>query len=105
MPAAIGYLVIDTTDPAKLAPFWCALLDVSVAASLGEGQFIVLSRTGDGLVVGFQQVPQGCSLDPCRVASSALSGRLVVSTIAARRRTFSGLPCRAGRGLGTRKLL
>jgi hypothetical protein len=59
MPAAIGYLVVDTTDPANLAPFWCALLDVTVAESIGDGQFIVLSRTGDGLVVGFQQVPEG----------------------------------------------
>ena len=44
MPAAVGYLVIDTTDPAKLAPFWCTLLDVQVEVSIGAGQFVVLTR-------------------------------------------------------------
>jgi hypothetical protein len=45
--------------PGELVPFWCALLHVSVDASIGDGQFIVLARTADGLVVGFQQVPDG----------------------------------------------
>jgi len=58
MPAAVGYLVIDTTDPAKLTPFWCALLNVQVEVSIGDGQFIVLTKTDDGLTVGFQQVPE-----------------------------------------------
>jgi len=58
MPASIGYLVIDTTDPLRLAPFWCALLDVAVDATIGDGQFVVLSRTEDGLTIGFQQVPE-----------------------------------------------
>jgi len=58
MPASVGYLVIDTTDPLRLAPFWCALLDVQVDATIGDGQFVVLSRTEDGLTVGFQQVPE-----------------------------------------------
>jgi predicted enzyme related to lactoylglutathione lyase len=58
MPASVGYLVIDTTDPQQLAPFWCALLDVQVDAMIGEGQFVVLTRTSDGLTVGFQQVPE-----------------------------------------------
>ena len=58
MPATVGFLVIDTTDPGQLAPFWCALLDVQVEESIGDGQFIVLSRTADGLSVGFQQVPE-----------------------------------------------
>ncbi len=57
MPASVGYLVIDTTDPLLLAPFWCALLGVKVDATLGDGQFVVLSRAKDGLTVGFQQVP------------------------------------------------
>jgi Glyoxalase-like domain len=59
MPASVGFLVIDTTDPGKLVPFWCALLDVQVDATIGDGQFIVLSKTEDGLTVGFQQVPEG----------------------------------------------
>jgi predicted enzyme related to lactoylglutathione lyase len=57
MPASVGYLVIDTADPQRLAPFWCALLEVSVAETIGDGQFVVLSRAKDGLTVGFQQVP------------------------------------------------
>jgi predicted enzyme related to lactoylglutathione lyase len=57
MPASVGYLVSDTADPQRLAPFWCALLEVSVAETIGDGQFVVLSRAKDGLTVGFQQVP------------------------------------------------
>jgi len=56
VPASVGYLVIDATDPGRLAPFWCALLGVEVEESIGDGQFIVLSKTPDGLTVGFQQV-------------------------------------------------
>ena len=59
MPASIGYLVIDTTDPLRLAPFWCALLDVAVDATIGDGQFVVLSAASDGLTVGFQRVADG----------------------------------------------
>jgi predicted enzyme related to lactoylglutathione lyase len=61
MHASVGYLVIDTTDPQRLAPFWCALLDVQVDAKIGDGQFVVLSRAKDGLTVGFQQVPDAKS--------------------------------------------
>jgi predicted enzyme related to lactoylglutathione lyase len=57
MPASVGYLVIDTTDPRLLAPFWCALLDVQVEAEIGDGQFVILTRAKDDLTVGFQQVP------------------------------------------------
>jgi len=57
MPASVGYLVIDSTDPQRLTPFWCALLDVRVDSTIGAGQFIVLTPAKDGLVVGFQQVP------------------------------------------------
>jgi predicted enzyme related to lactoylglutathione lyase len=58
MPASVGYLVIDSTDPVQLAPFWCALLNVQVDTTIGDGQFIVLSKAEDGLTVGFQQVPE-----------------------------------------------
>ena len=61
MPASVGYLVIDSTDPQRLARFWCALLDVQVDATMGDGQFIVLSQAKDGLTVGFQQVPDAKS--------------------------------------------
>ena len=52
MSASVGYLVIDTTDPLRLARFSCALLEVQVDATIGEGQFVVLSRAKAGLTVG-----------------------------------------------------
>ena len=59
MPASVGYLVIDATDPERLARFWCGLLDVGVQTTIGDGQFVVLSATKDGLTVGFQRVSEG----------------------------------------------
>ena len=58
MPAKVGYLVIDTVDPERLAPFWCSLLAVKVDTTIGDGQFLVLSPTEDGLTIGFQRVPE-----------------------------------------------
>jgi predicted enzyme related to lactoylglutathione lyase len=58
MPAKVGYLVIDTLDPNELAPFWCGLLGVQVDTTIGEGEFLILSPTEDGLTVGFQRVPE-----------------------------------------------
>jgi len=58
MPAKIGFLVIDAVDPQRLAQFWCGLLDVSVDSTIGDGEFLVLSPTDDGLTVGFQRVPE-----------------------------------------------
>ena len=59
MSASVGYLVIDATDPERLARFWCGLLDVGVETTIGDGQFVVLSPAKDGLTVGFQRVPEG----------------------------------------------
>jgi hypothetical protein len=56
MPAKVGYLVIDAADPAALARFWCGLLAVTVDTEIGDGEFLVLSPTEDGLTVGFQRV-------------------------------------------------
>jgi len=61
MPAKVGYLAIDTTDPNALAPFWCGLLDVQVDTTIGDGDFLILSATADGLTVGFQRVPEAKS--------------------------------------------
>ena len=58
MPASVGFLVIDTADPDLLVPFWCGLLGVEVADTIGDGQFVVLSPASDGLTVGFQRVPE-----------------------------------------------
>jgi predicted enzyme related to lactoylglutathione lyase len=56
MPAKVGYLVIDAADPADLARFWCRLLAVTVDTQIGDGEFLVLSPTQEGLTVGFQRV-------------------------------------------------
>jgi predicted enzyme related to lactoylglutathione lyase len=58
MPASVGFLVIDSQDPERITPFWCSLLDVEVDTTFGEGQFVVLKPTKDGLTVGFQRVPE-----------------------------------------------
>ena len=58
MQASVGFLVIDAVDPVRLAAFWCALLDVEVDSTIGDGQFVVLSAAKDGLTVGFQRVPE-----------------------------------------------
>ncbi|HVN50800.1 MAG TPA: VOC family protein [Acidimicrobiales bacterium] len=58
MAASVGYLVIDSQDPIGLTPFWCGLLGVGVGTTIGDGQFVVLEPTPDGLTVGFQQVPE-----------------------------------------------
>jgi predicted enzyme related to lactoylglutathione lyase len=56
MPAKVGYLVIDAANPVALAGFWCSLLAVTVDTEIGDGEFLVLSPTQDGLTVGFQRV-------------------------------------------------
>ena len=61
MPAKVGYLVIDSAEPEKLAPFWCSLLSVSVADTIGDGDFLVLSPTDEGLTVAFQRVAEAKS--------------------------------------------
>ncbi len=58
MLAAVGYLAIDSVDPDRLAPFWCGLLGVEVDTTIGQGQFLLLSATKDGLTLGFQKVPE-----------------------------------------------
>jgi predicted enzyme related to lactoylglutathione lyase len=61
MPAKIGYLAIDTVDPQSLAPFWCGLLGVEVDTVIGDGDFLILTPTDEGLTVGFQRVPESKS--------------------------------------------
>jgi predicted enzyme related to lactoylglutathione lyase len=58
MAAKVGYVAIDTVDPNGVTPFWCGLLGVQVDTTIGEGEFLILSPTEDGLTVGFQRVPE-----------------------------------------------
>ena len=58
MAAKVGYVVIDTVDPDSVAAFWCDLLGVGVDTAIGDGEFLVLSPTEDGMTVGFQRVDE-----------------------------------------------
>jgi predicted enzyme related to lactoylglutathione lyase len=58
MPRSIFSVVIDTQDPELITPFWCGVLDVQVRSMPDDGQFVVLSPTGDGLTVILQRVPE-----------------------------------------------
>lgn len=58
MSAKIGYLVIDSIDPIRLAPFWSGLLGVPVDVTIGDGEFLLLCPTEEGLTVGFQRVAE-----------------------------------------------
>jgi predicted enzyme related to lactoylglutathione lyase len=58
MPASIGFIAIDSVDPDQITPFWCALLGVEVESNVGDGQFVLLAATPNGLTVGFQRVPE-----------------------------------------------
>jgi predicted enzyme related to lactoylglutathione lyase len=61
MPAYVGYVVIDTTDPERLVPFWCSLLGVDVEWRAGDGQYVVLGPMGgaaSGLQISLQRVPE-----------------------------------------------
>jgi len=58
---AIGrarWIVIDSIDPDRLVPFWCALLGVERAGAFGDDY--VLLTDGDGAVppIAFQRVPE-----------------------------------------------
>ena len=58
MPASVGYLVIDSQNPARVTPFWCDLLGGEVETTIGDGQFVVLTAAKDGLTLGFQRVSE-----------------------------------------------
>jgi predicted enzyme related to lactoylglutathione lyase len=60
MPEAIGrlhWIVIDTVDPARIAPFWCALLGVRERGWFGEN-YLMLTADGGAPPVAFQRVPE-----------------------------------------------
>jgi predicted enzyme related to lactoylglutathione lyase len=64
MPDAIGrfhWLVIDTVDPARIAPFWCALLGVQERGWFGD-DYLMLTADGGAPPVAFQRVPEAKSV-------------------------------------------
>ena len=64
MPDAIGrfhWIVIDTIDPARIAPFWCALLGVRERGWFGDDD-LMLTTDGGAPPVAFQRVPEAKSV-------------------------------------------
>ena len=63
MPDAIGrfhWIVIDTVDPARIAPFWCALLGVRERGWFGD-DYLMLTTDRGAPPVAFQRVPEAKS--------------------------------------------
>jgi predicted enzyme related to lactoylglutathione lyase len=58
MARSIFSVTIDTQDPERISPFWCGVLDVQVRSRPGDGQFVALTPTRDGLTVLLQRVPE-----------------------------------------------
>jgi hypothetical protein len=56
MSVRSGYVVIDSADPERLAAFWGSLLGVGVDAAVGDGEYLLLAPTTDGLSLTFQRV-------------------------------------------------
>ena len=54
------YVVMDTQDPYKIAPFWCALLGVEVSSDRDAGYVVSLAPSPalDGMVLALQRVPE-----------------------------------------------
>jgi len=64
MPDAIGrfhWIMIDTVDPARIAPFWCALLGVEERGWFGD-DYLMLTADGGAPPVAFQRVPEAKSV-------------------------------------------
>ena len=92
MPEAIGrlhWIVIDTVDPAGIAPFWCALLGVQERGWFGD-DYLMLTADGDAPPVAFQRVPEAKrlknrlhldieveELDPAIARVEALGGSVI----------------------------
>ena len=62
--AKMAYVVIDTVDPLKLAPFWIELLGLEVTAEVDDGRYVVLGTPAPergAPAIAFQRVPEGKS--------------------------------------------
>lgn len=54
----ISHVIIDSTDPDRIAPFWCGLLDTEVETRLDGGRFVFLRAADGGVSIGIQRVPE-----------------------------------------------
>src|SRR2546423_1635447 len=56
-----AYVLMDTQDPEKITPFWCAVLDVGVVQNRDDGHHVVLgpsSKLPGSMLLTFQRVPE-----------------------------------------------
>lgn len=58
MPAKVGFVAIDTVDPAAVAPLWPTFLEVQVGTDSGEGEILLLTPNEKSPIIGFQRVPE-----------------------------------------------
>jgi predicted enzyme related to lactoylglutathione lyase len=56
-----AYIVMDTQDPYRIAPFWCALLGVEVIQDRDQGHVVTLAPSphlAGSMVLALQRVPE-----------------------------------------------
>src|SRR3990172_7658776 len=52
------WIVIDSVDPARIAPFWCALLGVQERGWFAEDYLLLSDGEGAAPKIAFQRVPE-----------------------------------------------
>lgn len=55
---SIQFIVMDSQDPDRIAPFWCAILGTEEDMRVGGDQFVVLKAAGGVPPLAFQKVPE-----------------------------------------------
>lgn len=58
----IAFVVMDSQDPDRIVPFWCAVLGVEEDARVGGDQFVLLAASEGAPPIAFQKVPEGKSI-------------------------------------------
>ena len=56
--ARFHWIVIDSVDPARIAPFWCALLGVQERGWFAEDYLLLSDGEGIATKIAFQRVPE-----------------------------------------------
>lgn len=54
----LSHVIIDSSDPDRISPFWCGLLGTEVETRLDDGRFVFLRATDGGVSIGIQRVPE-----------------------------------------------
>lgn len=55
---SIGYIVMDTQDPDRIAPFWCGILGTEEESRVGGDQYVLLKAVGGAPSLSLQKVPE-----------------------------------------------